>query len=66
LAYVEWFTTTPLRRDERHGMYKISRQMRDNGTHSATVISVSELARSVHLYPCFGPVAPREWSSDSV
>lgn len=64
LAYVEWFTplTTPHR---DHGLYKISRALRQ-GARLASIIPVEDIERSCHLYPDFGPTAPREWTSSTV
>ncbi|KAI0372511.1 hypothetical protein BV20DRAFT_1034577 [Pilatotrama ljubarskyi] len=66
LAYVEWFTafTQP---DPAHGMYKVSRCIRNrDGARLASVIEVSNIRRSCHLFPQFSTIAPREWSSSSV
>ncbi|KAG1874431.1 hypothetical protein F4604DRAFT_1880886 [Suillus subluteus] len=64
LAYVEWFT--PFQQPEsHHGLYKISCLMR-HGEHLASIIDVSDIRRSVHLFPNFGAVVPREWTSSTV
>ncbi|KAG1719600.1 hypothetical protein EDB19DRAFT_1970800 [Suillus lakei] len=64
LAYVEWFT--PFQQPEsHHGLYKISRLMR-HGERLASIIDVSDIHRSVHLFPNFGAVVPREWTSSTV
>ncbi|KAL7279210.1 hypothetical protein ACG7TL_007050 [Trametes sanguinea] len=66
LAYVEWFTafTQP---DPIHGMYKISRSIRArDGARLASVIEVRNIRRSCHLFPQFGTVVPRDWSSSNV
>ncbi|KAJ6605637.1 hypothetical protein B0H10DRAFT_1659135, partial [Mycena sp. CBHHK59/15] len=55
LAYVEWFSKFPRKPDPNHGMYKISRPVE----HAASIIPVSQIRRSVHLFPKFGPVTPR-------
>lgn len=64
LAYIEWFTpfTQP---EEAHGLYRISRA-HDAGDRLVSVVPVDTIRRSVHLYPKFGAVAPREWTSHNV
>ncbi|KAH7904361.1 hypothetical protein BJ138DRAFT_969252, partial [Hygrophoropsis aurantiaca] len=57
LAYVEWFSSFPATPDTNHGMYKISRSLR-NGERQASVIPVGIIRRSVHLIPKFGPIVP--------
>ncbi|KAI1782635.1 hypothetical protein LXA43DRAFT_977455 [Ganoderma leucocontextum] len=65
LAYVEWFTkfTTP---DPDHGMYKISRALTRDKERHASIIPIDSLERSCHLFPDFGPAAPRNWTSSTV
>jgi hypothetical protein len=65
LAYVEWFSQFTRNPDNNHGMYKITRSLKD-GEHLASVIPVHDIVRSVVLLPKFGPVAPREWSTSTV
>ncbi|KAG2050313.1 hypothetical protein BDR06DRAFT_1065146 [Suillus hirtellus] len=65
LAYVEWFKPFPSTPDSRHGMYKITRSVR-SGERLASIIPVSNIVRSIHLIPKFGPVAPRHWTSNNV
>ncbi|KAJ7643458.1 hypothetical protein DFH06DRAFT_999028 [Mycena polygramma] len=64
LAYVEWFSpfTEP---EPNHLMYKVHRSCKD-GDRIASVISLANIRRSVHLLPKFGPVAPPEWKSSNV
>ncbi|KAJ7865865.1 hypothetical protein B0H14DRAFT_3084269 [Mycena olivaceomarginata] len=62
LTYVELFTKFPRSTDRNHGMYKISRP----AERVARIIPVANLRRSVHLFPQFGPVVPREWTSQNV
>ncbi|KAG2129435.1 hypothetical protein DEU56DRAFT_741345, partial [Suillus clintonianus] len=65
LAYVEWFAQFPLTPDLNHGMFKISRFVQ-SGERVAGVIPVTNIHRSVHLIPKFGPVAPCQWTSSEV
>ena len=64
LAYVEWFSafTAP---DPHSGLYKLKPVIR-NGDRLASVIPLRSIRRSVYLFPMFGPVAPREWTSGNV
>ena len=64
LAYVEWFSpfTSP---EPNHLMYQINHSM-SHGKRVASMIPVSAIWRSIHLFPKFGPVAPQEWSSSNV
>ncbi|THH14703.1 hypothetical protein EUX98_g9574 [Antrodiella citrinella] len=64
LAYVEWFTAFGAP-DPNHRLFKIKRVIRD-GDRLASVIPLRAIRRSVYLFPKFGPVAPRDWSSGNV
>ncbi|KAG2119971.1 hypothetical protein BD769DRAFT_1362066 [Suillus cothurnatus] len=48
-----------------HGLYKISCVIH-NGEHLVSIINISDICRSVHLIPKFGPVVPHEWMSSTV
>ncbi|KAL0571739.1 hypothetical protein V5O48_010221 [Marasmius crinis-equi] len=65
LAYVEWFTPFSVRPEGTHGLYKISRSNTD-GTRDSSIVPLTDIRRSVHLYPRFGPVVPPEWTSSNV
>ncbi|KAF8878337.1 hypothetical protein BD779DRAFT_1474854 [Infundibulicybe gibba] len=66
LAYVEWFTPFKNAPEPHHKMYKISRSV-SRGERVASIIPVSHIRRSVHLFPQWGRRAvPREWTSASV
>ncbi|KAF7369778.1 hypothetical protein MVEN_00309900 [Mycena venus] len=54
LAYVEWFSKFPKSPDSNHKMYKISHPAQ----RTASVIPISNIQRSIHLFPQFGPIAP--------
>ncbi|ETW76279.1 hypothetical protein HETIRDRAFT_429792 [Heterobasidion irregulare TC 32-1] len=64
-AYVEWFTPFPSAPDPDHGLYMIKHAMQ-NERRVASVVPVECIRRSCHLYPRFGPPAPRHWSSFNV
>lgn len=66
LAYIEWFT--PFSRapiDQNTKLFKISRLI-SNGERRVSVVPVSLILSSVHLFPKFGPQAPVSWSSSNV
>ncbi|CDO77553.1 hypothetical protein BN946_scf184912.g52 [Trametes cinnabarina] len=65
LAYVDWFSTFTAP-NPVHGLYKVSRPRGRSGEKLPSVIPVNQIRRSCHLYPDFGPVAPRDWSSSTV
>ncbi|KAJ7661195.1 hypothetical protein B0H17DRAFT_897236, partial [Mycena rosella] len=62
LAYVEWFSRFPNSPERHHKMYKISQP----NECFASIIPVGNIRRSVHLFPNFGPVVPRVWTSQNV
>ena len=64
LAYIEWFSkfTTP---NPDHRMFKLSRSLED-GERVASIVPISTIRRSVHLFPKFGPSVPEGWSSENV
>jgi hypothetical protein len=66
LAYVEWytpFTNAPIGR--HHGLYKISRHMA-GGKVRASIIPITQIEQSVHLFPHFGSSTPVDWKSSNV
>jgi hypothetical protein len=65
LAYVEWFS--PLSApDPSHGMCHVSRRYGSHGHRSASVIPLTDICRSLQLFPVFGAVAPRLWQGPTV
>jgi hypothetical protein len=65
LAYVEWYS--PLEtQDPNHRMFKITPLKDSDGMRICSVIPLTDVQRSVHLIPRFGPVAPVNWMSDNV
>ena len=65
LAYVDWFTPFAHSPDPNHGLYKVSHSYK-NGYRLSSVVPISQIKRSVHLFPDFGASVPREWTSSSV
>lgn len=64
LAYVEWFTAFENPRLD-HLLFHVKQSLR-NGQRLASVIPLQSIRRGIHLYPAFGAVAPREWTSSNV
>ena len=65
LAYIDWFTKFPENPDPYHNMYKISHLLKC-GERVASIVPLSRILCSIHLFPKFGAVAPRNWSSSNV
>jgi hypothetical protein len=49
----------------QNGMYRVSKSHR-NGRRLASILPLSDVCRSVQLFPTFGQVAPRNWQSPTV
>ncbi|PPQ98035.1 hypothetical protein CVT26_003097 [Gymnopilus dilepis] len=65
-AYVEWFTPfTKAIFDRNSQLYRIERLV-VHGEQQASVIPISLIRQSVHLFPKFGPEAPVHWKSSNV
>ncbi|KAI0776229.1 hypothetical protein BD413DRAFT_469649, partial [Trametes elegans] len=68
LAYVEWFApfgSAASNPNPDHGLYRLRRSIR-RGARLASIIPVDHIERACHLFPDFGPVAPREWTTNNV
>jgi len=64
LAYVKWFKLLRMP-DPEHGMYKTSRSSRQHH-RNASIIPVSQIARSCHLIPIFGREVDPRWTTNNV
>ena len=64
LAYIEWFSefAPP---ESGHGMHRLKRSARGS-EHVASVVPVSSIRRSAHLFPKFSCAVPDDWTSDNV
>lgn len=66
LAYVEWFTPFSVASyDQNSRLYRIKR-LAKNQQQQVSVIPLSRIRESIHLFPKFGPVAPVEWKASLV
>jgi hypothetical protein len=66
LVYIEWFTPFQRRPESANGLYKISKSFLPDGTITASVLPLSYIFRSVHLFPKFCPVAATSWTSSNI
>ena len=51
--------------DPDHGMYKVLRSLNATKEHLALILLVDGIHQSIHVYPKFGLVAPRDWTGSS-
>lgn len=65
LAYVHWFSKFQASPDPNFLMYKVTR-LEEGEESVSSIIPVSQIVRSVHLFPKFGSVVPLDWTSDNV
>ncbi|KAJ8694476.1 hypothetical protein PTI98_007141 [Pleurotus ostreatus] len=61
LAYIKWYSPLTRLPDANYPMYKISRI-----ANEASVVLVSAIERSIHLYPKWGGPVCCEWTSSNV
>ena len=66
LAFIQLFSPFPARPDPNHGMYRIKRSIDEDGQRTCVILPLTTIERSIHLFPKFGPIAPREWTSSTV
>ncbi|KAI0683898.1 hypothetical protein BC835DRAFT_1294737 [Cytidiella melzeri] len=66
LAYIEWYTKLQTQPDPNHRMYNISPLVDERGDHISSIIPVTDIRQSVHLFPKFGSTAPAAWTSATV
>ena len=69
LAYIEWFSCFHLHPDPHLKMYKVSCSIMAEGDKLASIVPVSLIQQSVHLFPKWGQNLNAEgisWTSDNV
>jgi hypothetical protein len=71
LAYIEWFSRFQLHPDPHLKLYKVSRSITAYGERLASIVPVSLIQRSVHLFPKWGRnmegnAGNASWTSDNV
>ena len=64
LAYIEWFSKFTLPESD-HGMHKLMRSV-EGAERVASIVPVSSIRRSAHLFPKFSRTVPKDWTSDNV
>ena len=66
MAYIEWFTPfSHAQYDTNSRMYRIGPLMRGQ-QRQVSVIPISRIRQSIHLFPDFGAVAPANWRASNV
>ena len=68
LAYIEWFSRFNLHPDPHLKMYKVSRSITADRERLASIVPVSLIQRSVHLFPKWGRNTEgiASWTSENV
>ena len=64
LAYVDWLSKFT-RPDCDHWMFKLSQSLGDS-KQIASIVPISTIRHSAHLFPKFGSSVPEGWSSDNM
>ena len=64
-AYVEWFSQFRPNPEADSQLYRVSRLRQSNGQPVASIIPISDLTQSIHLFPLFASTIPREWTSST-
>ncbi|KAJ7595842.1 hypothetical protein C8J56DRAFT_1160182 [Mycena floridula] len=66
MAYVEWFSKFPSCPEPHLKLYKIKHELAADGGPLVSVLPVSLIRRSIHLYPKWGKAVPSDWTSENV
>ncbi|KAI0685846.1 hypothetical protein BC835DRAFT_1454729 [Cytidiella melzeri] len=66
LAYIEWYTKLQTQPDLNHRMYNILPLIDKRGDHISSIIPVTDIRQSIHLFPKFGSTAFAAWTSATV
>ncbi|KAF8893652.1 hypothetical protein CPB85DRAFT_1481233 [Mucidula mucida] len=66
LAYVEWFSTFAAHPEAASGMYRLKRQLAGDGSPLVSVLPVSVIQSSVHLFPKWGQTVPVDWTNENI
>lgn len=64
LAYIDWLSPFMDGPDAQYHMYRV--RMLSGEAKIASVVSLSRIERSVHLFPKWGGPAPRDWTNENV
>ena len=66
LAYIEWFTQ-PKEKDNNNGMYPITYSCTGpSREREYAIVELDSVVRPCQLFPNFGEMADRSWTSDNV
>lgn len=65
LAYVEWFQKFPAKPEPNHLLYQIKKSFYQ-GKCVASIIPLTNISCSVHLFPKFDTITSRLWTNDTV